>query len=251
MGESIYNSEAADPHARYLIGVARWQSDDKVGAIQAFRAAERLGLDASYLHLALGLAYYEANQFVLFKRQMRRAVAVAPSDARPHIHLGRYFESVARDFATALTHFEKALALDPANAESLYLRAYCLEELHRTDQALEAYARAAAEGSSLASLGMARILTASDPEDALQWATRAVRENADWAESHYVRARILFALKRRAEALHEAELALAADPDHPEAHFLLARLLQLAGRRAAAGRILRRFEELRAVYGDQ
>lgn len=250
MGETVLGARPGDPHARYLLGVAKWRSSDKVGAIQAFRAAERLGLDTSYLHLALGLAYYEANQFVLFQLQMRRAMAIAPSDARPHIHLGRYFESVASDFATALSHFDEALELDPANAEILYLRAHCLEALHRTDHALEVYAQAAAAGSPRASLGMARILNASDPEEALEWATRAVRANADSAESRFVRARILFGLRRREEALQEVELAIAADPDHPEAHFLLSRLLRLAGRHAEAGRILHKFEELRAVYGD-
>ena len=249
-GEDLVKRDPGDPHAHYLLGVALWQAEDKVGAIQAFRSAERLDLDASYLHMALGLAYYEVNQFLLFERQMLKAASSDPSDARPLIHLGRYYESVVNDFERALDYFDKALQLDPASTDGLFLRAYCLEGLQRTEAAREAYVAAAAAGSHRASVGMARILADIDPQAALRWATRAVRDNPEIAEAAFIRSRVLLALDRDNEALEAINLAIRLDPDHPEAHFLLYRALRSMGRTTEAAEVLATFKELREAYGD-
>ncbi len=249
-GNDLVRRDPGDPHAHYLLGVALWQGEDKVRAIQAFRSAERLDLDSSYLHLALGLAYYEASQFLLFKRQMQKAISSDPSDARPFIHLGRYYESAVNDFERALNYFDKALQLDPASPDGLFFRAYCLEGLRRTEAAQQAYAVAAGAGSPRASLGMARLLTETDPNAALSWATRAVRDNPSVPEAAYIRARVLLALERNDDALADVKLAIERDPDHPEAHFLLYRILRSMGRTGDAAEVLAKFKELRVTYGD-
>ena len=250
VGEELMRTEPSNPNVHYLVGVARWQVDDKVGSIQAFHSAERMGLNTAYLHKALGLAYYGANQFRLFERQMERAIAADATDAQPFFHLGRYHESVRNDFERALSYFDEALARDPSHADSLYFRGYCLEVLQRTEEARDAYRKAAERGAASAYRGVARLLADTEPETALNWATKAVRSQPEQPESHYLLARISRKLDQPEEALRSLQRAIELDPDHAEAYFLLHQIYRHLGQKAKAERALTTFKQLRAAYGD-
>lgn len=250
VGTELLSAEPSNPNVHYLMGVVRWQVGDKVGSIQAFRSAERLGLDTGYLHKALGLAYYGANQFRLFEQQMGKAIAAEPADYQPYFHLGRYHESVRNDFERALRLFELALARRPGDGASLYFRGYCLEVLQRPHEAQEAYLAAADAGATNAYQGLARILADEKPEAALDWAKKAVAAVPEQAESHLLFARISLRLGHPEEALRSLETTIKLDPDHPEAYFLLHQLYRQMNRPEDAERALAMFKQIRAAYGD-
>ena len=250
VADELISADSADANDYYLAGVARWQTGDKVRSIQAFRSAQRLGLDTAYLHKALGLAYFDVNQFRLFKQQMDKAIAIDASDVQALFHLGRYQELVRNDFESALGFFEEVLRRNPEHAESRYFLGYCLENLHRTQEAMAAYREAAAMDWTEAFHGLVRLVEDSDPEAALAWARKAVESEPERAEGRFLVARILWKMKQYSAALQAVEHAIKLAPDHVEAHFLLHRIHRQLGNSAEAGRALATFKRLRAAYGD-
>lgn len=248
--DELISADSANANDYYLAGVARWQTGDKVGSIQAFRSAERLGLHTAYLHKALGLAYFDVNQFRLFKQQMDKALAFDANDPQPLFHLGRYQELVRNDFQSALGFFEEVLRRNPRHAEAHYFRGYCLENLHRAPEAMGAYREAAGMDLPEAYHGLVRLLLDTDLDGALAWARRAVESEPGQAEGRFLMAQVLSRMKRPSAALQAVEHAISLAPDHVEAHFLAHRIHRQLGNTAAAGRALATFKQLRAAYGD-
>ena len=250
VADKLISADSADANDYYLLGVARWQTGDKVGSIQAFRSAERLGLNTAYLHKALGLAYFDVNQFRLFKQQMEKAIAIDANDPQPFFHLGRYQELVRNDFQGALGFFEEVLGRNPKHAESHYFRGYCLENLHRPSEAMAAYREAAATDLPNAFHGLVRLMQDTDLEAALGWARRAVESEPEQAEGRFLLAQVLWRMKQSNAALQAVEHAIKLAPDHVEAHFLSHRIHRQLGNATEAGRALAIFKQLRAAYGD-
>ena len=249
--------EVADPQLRYLVGVVLWQQGDKVRATQHFRAAERSGLREPYLHKALGVAYYEAHQFVLFEQQMRRSIVADQSDPQPHYYLGRYAESVKGDFADARRRFQQVIALDTGHALGHAYLAYCLERLDRQAAAGKHYQTSIqlleqnGERFSWPYQGLARLALKADPQGATAWAERAVGIAPDEFETHALLARAHDSNGDFARAIAAASEAVRINPDHARSHYLLFTSFRRLGDKDAALRHLARFQELKQVYGDQ
>ena len=247
----------SDPQLQYLVGVVLWQQQDKVGAIQRFRAAERLGLPDSYLHVALGIAYYDAHQFLLFEQQMERAKAADRSDPQPYFYLGRYAESVQGDFAGGLRHFERVIALDPRHARGHAYLAYCLERLDRRDAAWQHYRTSVdlleKEGLrfSWPYQGLARLALESEPQAAREWARKAVEAGPDDYEAHALLARSHHRNGDLSQTIAAASEAVRLNPDHAASHYLLFTAYRRLGDTTEARRHMAQFQELKHVYGDQ
>ena len=257
VADGLLLGTVADPELHYLVGVVLWQRQDKVGAIRRFRAAEQLGLRESYLHKALGAAYYDAHQFLLFEQQMERAIAVNRSDPQPHQYLGQYTESVKGDFVGALRHFETVVALDPDHARGHSYLAYCLERLDRRDEAAETYRTSVrllerdGERFSWPYQGLARLALKADPQAARSWARKAVEVGPDEFETHALLARTHDRNGEPARAVAAASEAVRLNPDHAASHYLLFTAHRKLGNADSAQRHVSRFQELKRVYGDQ
>ena len=257
LADGLALSGAEDPHLHYLVGVVCWQRQDKIGAIQRFRSAEHLGLHEAYLHKALGLAYYDAHQYLLFEQQMARAIAADRADPEPHFYLGRHKESVQGDFAGALRHFKKVVALDPNHVRGHSYLAYCLERLDRREDALEHY-RVSVElvkqkglRFSMPYQGMARLALEGNPATAANWAREAVENEPDEFEAHALLARAHDRNGDLMQAVAAASEAVRLNPDHTASHYLLFTAHRKLGDSNEARRHVMRFQELKRIYGDQ
>jgi len=251
---------AEDPggaQAHYLLGVALWGLEDKVGSIQALRSAEKLGLDAAYLHKTLGLAYYAVNQFRLFEQQMERAAELAPDDPAPYFRLGRYFESVHDDFERAVELYDQALARDPDHLRSHYFKGRSLALLRRTQEAERSYrsaiklVRQQDERFSAPYRALAGLLQNDEPRRALELARQAVELEPELAENRFVLGAVHEAAGRLEKAAEAFRAALELDPEDGKTHFRLFRLYQRLDRPQQAQAHRERFEALKAVYGNQ
>ena len=256
LAEVVLRSPVSDPVLNYLLGIVHWQRGERIEAIQRLRAAETQGLRESYLHQALGLAYYAANQFTLFRQQMQLATALDPRDPRPHFYLGRHAEAVTGNSAAAMRHFERAVALDASDARSQAWLAQSMERMDRREEAAERYrlaarlATARGERFSWPCRGLARLTLGTDPAEAEEWALLGVRAEPEVADNHAVLAR---AYERGGKLLLAAEAASEAvrlDPDNEVSHYLLYGVLRRLGRPDAAAEHLSRFRALKKVYGD-
>ncbi|MGI0085188.1 MAG: tetratricopeptide repeat protein, partial [Nitrososphaerales archaeon] len=246
-----------NPDIDYWQGVVRFQLKDPIGAIMAFRAAERLGLDTAALHKSLGLTYYLIHQYMLFELEMKKATQVNPSDNEPFYYLGRYYETTRNNFARALQLFDRALELKPDNAKSLYNRGYCLEMLGRLTAAEDNYEKAiqltkdSRERFSWPYQGMASVLLKTDPQQALSFAQEAIELQPKLDSNHLILAKVEEHLGNLSEAIQEFQLAAQLDLTNAAPHYSLSRLYAKIGDRKAAQTQLKIFKELNDVYGPQ
>jgi tetratricopeptide (TPR) repeat protein len=123
----------------------------------------------------------------------------------------------ARDFARALSSFDRALAISPDDTRVLNYRARTLEALGRLDEALKSLEQAVTldpdnaadwrnRGLALRKLGRLEEAVASFDE--------ALRRSPEFTDVLVKKASALDALERREEALECIERALALEPTH-------------------------------------
>lgn len=122
------------PLAGYDLAVALEESGDPAGAAKALSAVEPPPDATVDVWLQLGKRAGSVNAPDVAERFFRRAVAIAPDNARAHHLLGLDLLVLQR-YEEAAHEFETAARLDPRNAESLATLAYCEERLSRHAEA--------------------------------------------------------------------------------------------------------------------
>ena len=126
--------------------------------------------------------------------------------------------------AEALSSLERALAVEPANAELMLRRADILALVKRHAEAVTAYdaalARQPNDSDAWNRRGIALVEHGRKPE-ALESFERAIRLDSAHVEARSNRANILFELKRFAEAAREYEQVVRAPSNTPYAEGFL------------------------------
>ena len=154
--EDLARSRPANPEAfdAYLQGYYYWQRDtDKDTDIAAKYFERATQIDPSY---ALAWAWlsrarnWQANEGLmpmeegrrLSREAIERALALNPNLAIAHAQMGRIKQQVDYDWAGADASFQRAVALEPANAENVGFAAWSAAIFGRFDEALELNRRA-------------------------------------------------------------------------------------------------------------
>ena len=144
--ESALRAVAANPdvaEAQHALGHVKWAFEwDWPGAEAAFRRA--IGLDPSYSLVRLILAHLlsQTGRHAEAEPFMRRARELDPLNPLPYA-LSSQVAFQARDYASALQHANRAIALDQEFWIGHQMRGQALEELGDRDLALKALAAAA------------------------------------------------------------------------------------------------------------
>jgi tetratricopeptide (TPR) repeat protein len=255
IAEKRVQAVPGDVAAFYWLGEARLHLDNPIGAIQALRSAERLGLNTEFSHESLGVAYSAVYQYRLFEEQMKKAIGIDSRAARPWYYLGRYYESVRGDAAGALKLFSKARDLDAEDPQTWVHMASCLETLDQPEEAQRAYTTALrlaekkGERLSLAYQGLARLSMETAPERALDFAEKAVQMEPQTDANHLVLAKVDERLGRVPEAVKELQEAIRLNSTNIVPHQILANLYFRLGRKDAGQAELRIIREISEVYG--
>ncbi|MBN9615782.1 MAG: tetratricopeptide repeat protein [Acidobacteriales bacterium] len=250
-------AEPSDPDGFYWLGTARLELHDSIGAVQALRSAQDLGMSKSILHENLGRAYYNLNQFILFQQQMEEASRLDPRSFKPNYFLGLYHLAIRSDVATALTFFDKATKLAPNDWKSLYQEGRCLELGGKSNEALEYYARAirilekSNEPFGWPFQAMAHLMINQDPQQALDFAKKAVEREPHEYSNHLTLAQVYERLGNIPEAIGEAKVAENQSPNANAVRYLLFMLYRKAGNQQAAQAELEVFQKLKAIYGSE
>ncbi|MCU1585459.1 MAG: hypothetical protein JWM49_2015 [Microbacteriaceae bacterium] len=142
-----------------------------------------------------------------------------PDDIRANIALGSRRYSAAL-YAEAAQYFERAIrretawAPTPASGESHYLLGLALRRLGRCYEAQHAFEKAAWDDaqSVAAFLALARLNASPDPERALDYASRALRRDAENLQLRALCVVLLRRLERHDEAAEMLEQTLRFDP---------------------------------------
>ena len=239
--------ELADTEEQRLWrGILAILGNDPVTAIRILRSG---GVRQPHAK-ALGVAYYLARQYLLFRDQMADAIRMDPADFGPYYFLGRHSDTELDQCEEALRWFGEALARNPAYARAQAHRGSCLERLGRGAEAEQAYRGSA--GLPLSMLGLARLKQAAgETKEALGWVEKALAAEPGDAVGLRLAARLYESLGRSSEAIAALKRAVIAAPNEAALHYQLHRLYRSGGNAARAKAELQEFERVRAIYGAQ
>jgi TolB-like protein/DNA-binding winged helix-turn-helix (wHTH) protein/Flp pilus assembly protein TadD len=152
----LAQSHTANPEAfdAYLQGYHFFQGNTDNDADMAVKYYERaIQLDTSYALAWVGLSRarnWQANIGLipaaeghrLAREAVERALALNPNLAEAHSQMGRIKQQVDFDWAGADASFQRAVALDPGNPESVRVASFSAAMLGRFDEALQLNRRA-------------------------------------------------------------------------------------------------------------
>jgi protein O-mannosyl-transferase len=261
-----------------LLGIVKLRAGEANEAAEDFRRALELSPNFVPAIRNLALIRLDQGQHALATQLFRRALSLVPDDpdvvepyarslfeegwteealnqaarleqldpAHPTPEVLRGLDAMKRrDFRTALTHFDRALAKAPRNADALYHRGMTLEQLGNRDDAIIALRRAAESNGAHfpAHYNLARLLLDSKALDAAKPylerayvigrgrpelpAMRTILIQLDPENAPRMRefAEVDDRRKDAAGALFWTERALNADPDNGRSRHLMGRLL--------------------------
>ncbi len=136
-------------------------------AIADLRSACMLAPDLAYAHLTLGHALSRHGAYDEAEESFVKALALEPDLAAVHSERGM-LAMLRNDPAAAVTHYETALASSPDDAETLALMGQALRDLHRSEDAEHAVARALVHDprNAMARLIEAQLLRANGATEA-------------------------------------------------------------------------------------
>jgi tetratricopeptide (TPR) repeat protein len=173
------------------------------------------------LHVRLGLAYWERNDYPRALKQFQRAVKVGPRSAEAHNWLGVAL-SEKSDLPGAIAAFRKAVALD-----AVYGRAYSnlgsvLAKSGDFAEAVGVFQKGLSlEPNSVAAqlnLGLA-LRETGDLDGALEYLRRVIASDARNASTQYELAQTLRQRGDFADAVTAFEMALEIEPELREGYY--------------------------------
>lgn len=261
-----------------LLGIVKLRAGNATDAADDFRRALELSPNFVPAIRNLALIRLDQGQYALATQLLRRALSLVPDDpdvlepyarslfeegwteealnqaarlealdpSQPTPEVLRGLEAMKRrDFRTALSHFDRALAKAPRNADALYHRGMTLEQLGDRDDAIIALRRAAESSGTHfpAHYNLARLLLDSNAHVAAKPylerayiigrgrpelpAMRSILIQLDPDNAARMRefAEVDDQRKDAAGALFWTERALNADPDNGRSRHLMGRLL--------------------------
>ena len=199
VGRAAALAEALDPPQRTLWrGILAIMRNDPTTAIRTLRRGDH--------PKALGVAYYLARQYLLFRDQMAEAIRREPADFGPYYYLGRHYDSDLDNNDEAVRCFRLALDRNPAYTRARAYLGTCLERQGLVQEAEKAFQ--ASLPIPVAQLGLARLrMAAGDLKTALVWTEKARAADPLDAGAHKLAARIYGAMERPRDAAAALELA--------------------------------------------
>jgi tetratricopeptide (TPR) repeat protein len=276
------SSGVAAPRATFHQAIRLLNGGDAEGAIAVCREALAEDPDDINFTALIGAILLKARRLDEAEQQLRRAIALAPSFAKPHEDLGLLLLQQRRNEEAEVV-LRRAVTLDPdleqahfqlgrallANgksdeADEAFERCFALNpekgrlaeaaRLHRSGKVEEAerlYRRVLKDNpknvTALRLLGVIA-MQSGHPENAEELLSKAVRLAPDFTGAIIDLGRLHQDQNRLAEAIECFEKAVETDPRSSHAHFLLAAALAPAARTAAAAAAYRRAIELKPEH---
>ena len=210
--EQLSQEQPNDPSVLFALAGAHIRAGDEVRGKQLLKQLDTLNLPPASVHLLQGMLYYRGQQYDDSERELQEAVRLDPRSAPALAALGRLRLRVNDDTA-AIDFFERALAIQPQDAESNYQLGVLLG---RNGQ--EARGR--------------------------HYLIRAMEQRANYPDPMYFLAKMDLNENHPAQALKLLERAAQIAPDTESIRFLLARAYKQAGKDDLAKAQLAEFRRL-------
>ncbi len=181
------------------------------------------------IHMNLGMAYIEANQYTPALKELLQAEKYTPDDARIHFYLGIAYHG--NGFSDkAVEAFKKAIDLKPDYSEAHNFLGIIYSNAGQWDMAIASFNRAIANivydtpAAALYNMGWAYYQKGEYPMAVRKYDEALMREpNTVLAPLIYKnRGLARYGMGHIVEAMYDFKQALAAVPDYAEAQYWLA-----------------------------
>jgi tetratricopeptide (TPR) repeat protein len=235
--------ESLDPPRRTLWkGILAITQKEPTSAIRVLRAVDHPKI--------LGVAYYLAHQYLLFRDQMKRAIEQDPADFGSYYYLGRHYDSDVDDLEEAMRLYRLALEKNPQFSA---IRAYlgnCLERRGRLQEAEAEYL--ASSNVALSMIGLARLRLSTDNlAAAREFIDRAIALDARDPSALKLQSRIYVRAGQLHNAAQALERAITLDSRDASLRYQLGYTYRLLGESTRAAAAFHEYERLQKIYGSQ
>jgi len=132
---------AVDPHASYMrtsLATLEWSEFRQQDAVKDWKMALLDKPDNAIALSNLGMAMVEQKRWPEAEDYLRKAIALRPRFAGPHIHLGKMYAEIGKP-AESLEEFRRAVQINPLNTDARNLLAEALLKQGQMDEAEQQY----------------------------------------------------------------------------------------------------------------
>jgi tetratricopeptide (TPR) repeat protein len=154
-----------------------------------------------------------------------------------------------QDYFTAIEHYKKAILKAPDARGLHYELGHALYLDGQVKEALREYQLELQINpyDYMASGEAALVLVSTDPQKAIDYATRAIELKANLAPAYLIRGRALLGLNKLNGAVKDLKEAASLDPSEPTVHFQLGRAYGQLGLKDQAAKEYAIFQQMQAV----
>ena len=206
----------------------QYEKGDRSAAVIQLKNAIQKDPDYADARLLLGKIYVEQGEGASAEKELRKAIQLGATRESVLPQIGRAL-LLQREFKKALEEAPASPGGTPAEAAAvLAVRGAAFAALKQVDEAKTAYeaARKLDPGLVEANQGLAMLaLSRQQPEEAMRLAEDAIQKAGKRAEPWMLKADLLRAQGKNAEAAQAYEEALKRDPANMVAHLALASVL--------------------------
>jgi tetratricopeptide (TPR) repeat protein len=237
-----------------LIGEALYRMNEFPAAIHQLQQAVELRPNDPDVHRWLAAACYDLGLNGAAIDELQRVAELSPDDARPLRMTGLIYKD-NEQFKQAAEAYAKSLAIDPqpAEADEIYLEyAQCLNQLHRSQDALAALAHCQESARKLALQADCEYREAN-VEQANALLARALQLDPKNFDALLLQGTIASEQGRPDDAKKSLDAAVASDPADFTARFRFAQVLQQLGETEKADaqmELKNRYTDLRRRFAE-
>jgi tetratricopeptide (TPR) repeat protein len=210
--EAAVKRSPSDPKLHVALGLAYWERNDYPRALIAFQRAVKVAPRSAEAHNWLGVALSEKSDFPGAIAELRKAVALDPKYGRAYTNLGSVLAK-SGDFTEAVAVFQKALTLEPNSVAAHLNLGLALREKGDVEAALGHLKKVAAEDRNNASiqyeLGQT-LRQAGDLPAAIGAFEKAIEIDPELREGYYA---LGMALKQRSASARKPAAAATSPAD--------------------------------------
>jgi type IV pilus biogenesis/stability protein PilW len=189
-------------------------------------------------HNKIGYAYINKGQLNEASIEFQKALALNPENKETLYNLG-YINHHFRKYPEAISYYERTLAIDPDYAEVINNLGVVYTEMGNWDEAIKYFNEALANpkyrtpAPAYSNLGYA-YYKKGDFMNAESATRDALARNPIFPRALYILGMVYIETNREMEAIEEFKKAIGIQPDYMDAHWELAKTYLRRGRKAKA-----------------
>jgi tetratricopeptide (TPR) repeat protein len=222
----------------------------------ALKKAQALASLNDHDRFTLALAFIILNHKDWSRPELEKLAANDPQNAVYPYWLGR-LDYDGKQFKLAVTHFQRALQLDPHFMKGYDNLGLCYEALGQYDDAILAYQEAIRlnrekpNPSPWPPLNLGTLLVKLGKiEDARTALQESLRYNSHFPKAHFQMGLLLEKENKDKEAIEDLQLAINYDPADPDPYYALGRIYQRLGDKRQAEGAWNTFQKLKKEKAD-